>query len=1726
MPGGWNSGYAGSTAPTSTSTPSTGGGWNSGYAGSGTAAPAPKGGGGFGSLLHSVGHFIADQASKGGRLVESIPGGMKQMGQFAADPWVIGYDKLVGDEKGAQAHYQDASNFGKGYEQTLLHPTSNPGGIAGWLTAAAPILHVGGIGVAKVGGVDLAEPRIIRTGDTENGVQLHGSHNAGLRLIQKGYDAVLQKAIDRQNTLAEQAKQSGRLTDTIAAHAARRAAGAALSASRITTRMREAAPFLLGRAAKGFSKLTNLAGNGFKAEDVADQALALVLENALPREAAMAHRTWAEEGLSPEENQTWAKLYEHMDQLGLVKLDHETGHAEIDPNVSPELAQVSELLKDTSTEADTAIERSGLMSAEDLKARRDAVNQVRAGMHIPAPMSRALRDAIAQRDRLVAKHEAALDADEAFRQGKGPRTVDGYRVPQGPNLTQGGVEVPGLTPKESPLRDRIVRLGLAREAAESRVQKLAEQAARQSQHPEPYQRTVLREIATELHGGDRVAAENELRLLDSVANKWAIENNSTVPEFYRQYISEVRRGLPEEGTNALYEVTPHWRDIQRAINSVDTGVFRQLGVRPSEFARYISEGEPGRFWYEESGKAILDMVHGDRQLADKIAQLVAIYSPQREPIPNMQLAVNAYNEFLQKGRVESYGTSPQIQKANDILVDGKEWAGLKTDRFYANLLEEIDPEKYAREFPGGEVTNDLWMARLFGLKSEDPTPREYEAMTGIVRHIADQLGWKPKQVQAAIWVAKKAEAGGMGAAAGKGMPMEDAKVNFGTALEREHAIVPFEAAPGRETAPELAASYEQLTPELKKAYTDAKAQAVSDYLNDAGIFGQLGNEGPGVYEGHINPGWSVYIAASRGKGAAFALRVSPESAVVLDHAASAIGEALNQDAAAWFKPFVRKNITSGKWNAIRLDLGRTISEDEAAALDNELRATGNDIAVVHDKNGVRLLNFSALTNKDFQALVRRVAEANLPTLRNAEGFAFDGNYIERADYADRLGQLAAGTGGRSDVLRAAFLRLQERSAAIDRQFFAPEEEAAGERGVGAAGGRLGGRGEPGGSLRRLNQEEGGVVRGAYEPSTGRLFVGPHAQPGTILHEGLHATLESLPPILKRALLEHYGSSEITPDLHEQFVRDMTQRAQTGQPPALEAVYDLMQHQPREGVGYVPGHTSEESGGTSLGPARARGPVVGEGRKPLNTKQYRGVNLMHGARGLRTVNMVAAHIRRLNKWLETTDLRQSAVQNSGHTLRRSDRDILVRDLSENIPRARRGSSPRISADVEALLGRRVPLHTVPIEEAAETKAGLVAGFQSFLDEMFPGASDKGAYKDVQSGTPAPAGYKWVDRGALGNLSRFQPRGEASLVGRVVDNTNAAVTAATVYFKLGHIYTRVMTNAVTNLMQGSITPLGLKRSVELWRQLSPEDRWRAYGSVGTNYYESLPAEGESSIAKGARFGARLFGHYVDVPFRFNSLAYELRKVGVETPEQFTHALDVVEGRTTGSAGERGKYLEAMERADREAIAYDRMNEFEKNWIARAVWFYPWVKGSTMFTFRTLFEHPFKSAVLGQAGIAGIRQQEQDFPGGVPSYEYGLIKLMNGQNPLVTDPSTFSPFATAGQLMQTPEHPMQLAGNLNPALGGLETVITQRTSTGQATKSPLIDSLLQVIAATPEAQIGQQLSGDHGKLFPAHPAFPVDFPGGAAVMRMLFGPAMPRHVNPYQLAKDAQNERTGPR
>ena len=533
---------------------------------------------------------------------------------------------------------------------------------------------------------------------------------------------------------------------------------------------------------------------------------------------------------------------------------------------------------------------------------------------------------------------------------------------------------------------------------------------------------------------------------------------------------------------------------------------------------------------------------------------------------------------------------------------------------------------------------------------------------------------------------------------------------------------------------------------------------------------------------------------------------------------------------------------------------------------------------------------------------------------------------------------------------------------------------------------------------------------------------------------------------------------------------------------------------------------------STAAASAPGPYIGRVRSFIPGARFRGTGLEHGLVPDETTRLVAQHMRSAAKYVNSQEFRDAIARTGGDT-KRSHNDVLLLKPGEGKP---------LSVAERQKLGitdKQSTLNQLP-------EGDEVHGFAGFLRHLVPGLADNFSWDEqAPLGTTAKEGHVWVDRNMLGDLGRLPGPGRSDPLLRGFDNVNSAITAATVYFKLGHIPTRYVTNAVTNMIQGSAHPAEIAKAVALWRQLSAEERMRALGLSGQHGYQALPiGEGRGLLSTGistaARGGANWWAKHADAPFRFNSISYEARKLGYDTPVKFKEFMRLA--RTNGKGVEPKQWARidgALKRANRENIAYDRLSSVERNWLARAFWFYPWTAGATRWAVNMALEHPYKTAALTALGVHGRQQQLAEL-GLTPSYAAGLFRVGGSDwAPRVADVSTLLPWSTAGQLAQGPKYET-LDQFLNPATSALFQAALRQNQYGQHTNHPLTSALAALTAPTPETQVLnaylQRHADQSSRMYHKTP--------WNVLARALFGTWLPRNYNPAAGASAYAREQSG--
>lgn len=443
------------------------------------------------------------------------------------------------------------------------------------------------------------------------------------------------------------------------------------------------------------------------------------------------------------------------------------------------------------------------------------------------------------------------------------------------------------------------------------------------------------------------------------------------------------------------------------------------------FLDLANEGVRGRFWYEESGKAVLRYVGGDVNEARKFLALLATYSPQAKVNANTTMALSAWAQYKQGAPIDTK-TEVMDAKATAALKDPDAfWSGEKTSNFFLNLLRSVDPKSASKQ----GATVDMWMMRAALYNSDAPTSSQYKFVEIETNIIAKELGWEPQQVQAAIWTAIKSRVENKGVKKAtealstkkgwmhyetgpKGKPVrvvtnevkhrqnwlkhalaytpndEDlntAAYHYGSALAERSAQLSWEATPGRTTGSMRGIHEAPMRQQVE--YLDAIVDSLKDSNGrdvidaEIGALVDKGLKGYSGWGGDDSVGMQQLAAVYRDSDGV----VDKVSRSLIELGSIIRGIILRQEGMAWHIPI----FGGGKYgqNGVEYHLGRQLGADQTAklyaAISQELGVTSSP--PIPTKDGFRVLQFpgekfalleEGLSDKDRRELQKTLRKKN------------------------------------------------------------------------------------------------------------------------------------------------------------------------------------------------------------------------------------------------------------------------------------------------------------------------------------------------------------------------------------------------------------------------------------------------------------------------------------------------------------------------------------------------------------------------------------------------------------------------------------------------------------------------------------------------------------------------------------------------------------------------------
>ena len=362
------------------------------------------------------------------------------------------------------------------------------------------------------------------------------------------------------------------------------------------------------------------------------------------------------------------------------------------------------------------------------------------------------------------------------------------------------------------------------------------------------------------------------------------------------------------------------------------------------------------------------------------AQGLTVTSGQTPVDWNAEQAVRAHNQAMSGEPIHDIGLYPTetSKKLNEIYYQDVLNTGRKQTTFQGNLRAPFQPDQ--PELARG-VTNDIWNMRAGEYPGKEgkaysgtPTPAQYDFMEReVAGPLTERLNqtsntptpWLPMEAQASLWAATKARA--------DGTTVGEAGFNFADAFDRLYAQQSFETIPGRQTGhlPEMFNAdprlFEEYHQDILGAITDPQGR---DLINlHLGLLTGRTFTGPGIFENQIHPGAQALAAVSAAKGSGVT-SIDPASTALLNAAELTRSLVLTQDAGAWNRSFARASGPAGEKNLMHLDLGHTLTDEEAAALQKAISARAGgaaaDMPLLPSQTGARIINVSDLDNLTFQ----------------------------------------------------------------------------------------------------------------------------------------------------------------------------------------------------------------------------------------------------------------------------------------------------------------------------------------------------------------------------------------------------------------------------------------------------------------------------------------------------------------------------------------------------------------------------------------------------------------------------------------------------------------------------------------------------------------------------------------------------------------------------------------
>jgi hypothetical protein len=264
-------------------------------------------------------------------------------------------------------------------------------------------------------------------------------------------------------------------------------------------------------------------------------------------------------------------------------------------------------------------------------------------------------------------------------------------------------------------------------------------------------------------------------------------------------------------------------------------------------------------------------------------------------------------------------------------------------------------------------------------------------------------------------------------------------------------------------------------------------------------------------------------------------------------------------------------------------------------------------------------------------------------------------------------------------------------------------------------------------------------------------------------------------------------------------------------------------------------------------------------------------------------------------------------------------------------------------------------------------------------------------------------RWIDGRTMGGANDV-PHVEGT-VARVAQAINAPVRFGILYLRPAYILNKLGNHAMLIWDQGWLAVPNMARAMRLEKTYGESNAATIRTLVGSGKARSYVTGASGHVSKAV---AEFWNRVADRDERVAAFLYYARRGGYHTADEMDTLLKSPEA--------RGDLSEFTRRANKSLVEFDNQTAFEKNVLRHAIFVYPWVRGSAVWSLRQVMEHPAQTALLAKLG-----EQELDTDPlfkRVPEYfkriGYVPIGFDHGGNPIVVNPTSVNTFSTMADFM----------------------------------------------------------------------------------------------------------------